>query len=757
MTKGNSNIIGPKVLSSRSSISGVFDTFDQIHLTKDNLWPLPKTITNIASSTGTGTDGVNQVSSKTHTWDITGQGFDGGAETLYWTVSVPSLSSFDTAFFANTSGSFTMDASNAGSFSELIHWSSSIERGRYGDYTQNYDMEIRSGSVSGPILATKNFTITDFALTEARFNDGAASVDESTSTSSIYWDWAGSGAGDSTTGDSISFEHGPNFLAAGTSPGSATYSNSGTNMIIETGTGVSAYPYKCWNTNTSGTAYKEFTWTGGSSTIEFQTFLGSVVTSSDSVKLYKNGVLQHTIIGTGSVVSETDTISVTTDDVLKVEYNNVSGTIKRAARINVHAQSLTYRANDADAVLDIGGEASTIDAVSFIQNGTTVYTDNMYAVADYTTEGTEPWYQRVTHISRVGKEVLGWDYIDINDASRTPNLTVTANTTSINEGGSVTITITDSSTDFFAGGFYYSITGTNITAADFVQNSLTGTITSTGLTNGTASFTLTTTINDPSEGAESFQVQIRQGSTGGAIIGTSPSITIANVVPDPTSGLITVGTINFQYQSTSFDSTRNYDTIDVAVPSTFSGSKRIYLGIRVTTGTTFYNDICIAGVQHLNSSASTLKNDFIFHNNTGGSGSGWQTADGQYAHTLSTSQATVTGLTYATIGTTTNIGKWSYATGTGSSSTGAAGGISSGYETTILPSGNSTVSQVGANFYAYREASGSTRYTTAWARSPSITFAGSDIIRICYHFNTNSGQTGGNAPDLANSLWITVA
>lgn len=755
MTKGNSNIIGPKVSSSRSSISGVFDTFDQVHLMKDSLWPLPKAITKIASSTGTGTDGVNQVSSKTHTWEITGQGYETGAETLYWTVSVPTQSSFDTAFFDSTSGSFTMSALNAGSFSVLIYWSSSIERGRYGDFTQNYDMEIRSGSTSGPILATKNFTITDFALTEARFNDGNANVSEDVN-QTLYWDWRGSGAGDSTTGDDCSYERVPNFLAAGTSPGSATYSNSGTNMIIETGVGTSAYPYVCWNTNTSGTSYKEFTWVGGNATIEIQTFLTSVVTSSDSVKLYKGGVLQHTITGAGSVVSETDTISVTSDDVIKVEYNNVSGTIIRAVRIKVHAQSAVARSSYATATSDIDFEDTGIAAVTYIQNGTTNYRDNMQAETDYSTEGTQTFYTRVTHLSRVGKEVLGWDTIDILDASRTPNFTVTANTTSINEGDSVTITVTDASTDFLAGSFYYTITGTNITAADFSTNSLSGTITTSGISNGNISFTITTSLNDTSEGTESFQVQIRQQSTSGTIRGTSPSISIANVTPNITNAVVSLGTLNVISDPTQADYTGNFDVIDISIPSTYSGSARIYLGFRVTASTTYYNDICVGAVQHLNSSASTLKNGWSF--NTGNQS--WQYKSGQFTTSLYAGPSTVAAGTWFFIGTSSGTGVVSRASGTGSYYTGAADGVSDNYRSTsssatILPTGNNSVAQISSSFYIYRETSGSTRYTTAWCRSPSVTFAGSDRIRVCYHFSTNSGQI--SAIDASNSLWITIA
>ena len=54
------------------------------------------------------------------------------------------------------------------------------------------------------------------------------------------------------------------------------------------------------------------------------------------------------------------------------------------------------------------------------------------------------------------------------------------------------------------------------------------------------------------------------------------------------------------------------------------GSKRIYLALKVTASTTYYNDICIAGVQRISSSGTVL-NSWIFNTYSGGTGSSWQT------------------------------------------------------------------------------------------------------------------------------------
>lgn len=182
----------------------------------------------------------------------------------------------------------------------------------------------------------------------------------------------------------------------------------------------------------------------------------------------------------------------------------------------------------------------------------------------------------------------------------------------------------------------------------------------------------------------------------------------------------------------SSDYTGAYDVGQVQF--SFSGTNgRVYIGIKTTASPTYYNDIAVAAVQHLNSSG-TVQNTWIFHSSSGGSGSSWQTYTSQTSAQSSTgfpiTPQTASGYSYSNISTSTGTGKFSFASSTGSSYTGAAGGISS--SATSFSVGNATVSQVGSNFYAYRETSGSTRYTGAVMRGPSVSMSNGDIIKVVH-------------------------
>ena len=92
--------------------------------------------------------------------------------------------------------------------------------------------------------------------------------------------------------------------------------------------------------------------------------------------------------------------------------------------------------------------------------------------------------------------------------------------------------------------------------------------------------------------------------------------------------------------------------------------------------------------------------------------------------------ATASGYTYSNITTSTGTGKFTWATGTGSTYTGAADGISStAWTSTAMTIGNSTIAQVSGKYYAYRETSGSTQYSGTVMRSPSRTWSGGEWIR----------------------------
>ena len=195
------------------------------------------------------------------------------------------------------------------------------------------------------------------------------------------------------------------------------------------------------------------------------------------------------------------------------------------------------------------------------------------------------------------------------------------------------------------------------------------------------------------------------------------------------------------YMGNTSDYNGPYDVGEVR--SDFVGTGRVYIGVKVTASTTFYNDVPIAGVQIIDPTGSTLVASWIFNSSTGGSGSGWQTYNSataaQSSHGFPITPTTASGYTYINMGTSSSINYFSFATSTGSSSTGAADGIGNLYKLSadggadvLAPVGDAQIIQTYNTYYAYRETSSSIRYTGTVMRSPTYTFSGGEYIRVIH-------------------------
>lgn len=218
-----------------------------------------------------------------------------------------------------------------------------------------------------------------------------------------------------------------------------------------------------------------------------------------------------------------------------------------------------------------------------------------------------------------------------------------------------------------------------------------------------------------------------------------------SLYPDISSNFIEIS--NRFIASTVNDYAGAYDVSETQVG--LSGSYRIYIGIKVTASTTFYNDICIAGVQVL-SSSNSVKQTWIFNTT---SGDNWTTYTSEISGTSSTGfpvtpqkASTYTYYNITTLSGTNaqRVGKFSYGTSTISSPTGAQGGING--NTGAFTVGNGTISQVNSSYYLFRETSTSTRYSGAVMRSPSLTLASGDKIRVA-HLLAGSSSSPMDAND----------
>ena len=105
-----------------------------------------------------------------------------------------------------------------------------------------------------------------------------------------------------------------------------------------------------------------------------------------------------------------------------------------------------------------------------------------------------------------------------------PTYTVTQSATSVDEGGSVTFTVTTTNVPD-ATTLYYSLSGT-ATADDFVGGTMAGSFT---ITNNTGTFTVNVVGDVITDDGENFTANIRTDSTSGTIVGSSLQVTIADV------------------------------------------------------------------------------------------------------------------------------------------------------------------------------------------------------------------------------------
>lgn len=102
---------------------------------------------------------------------------------------------------------------------------------------------------------------------------------------------------------------------------------------------------------------------------------------------------------------------------------------------------------------------------------------------------------------------------------------VTASTSTVNEGDSVTFTIavTESETETY----YWTLAGTDVVTGDFSDTAVQGTISIVGSA-GSEDVVKSLTSDDTTEGYEYFILQVRIGAYDGEIVAVSPVVTVVD-------------------------------------------------------------------------------------------------------------------------------------------------------------------------------------------------------------------------------------
>ena len=212
----------------------------------------------------------------------------------------------------------------------------------------------------------------------------------------------------------------------------------------------------------------------------------------------------------------------------------------------------------------------------------------------------------------------------------------------------------------------------------------------------------------------------------------------------------------------------DFSSFDDAAATGLTG--RLYLAIKCTASTAYYNDFCIGGVQITNDSYGTLDKGWAF--SVLGDYTDWEYATVTGLNTLDpgyenyTDIITAAGQTWDSCIAGVANARISRNSSTGSSNTGAADGISAVYSSTssgtILDGGSISEVEQSIGNYMFTESSGTSANIHNkwwWVRSPEITLDDeSDMnLAIAYHaatIGTVAGMEDAADDQLLRWWWI---
>lgn len=226
-----------------------------------------------------------------------------------------------------------------------------------------------------------------------------------------------------------------------------------------------------------------------------------------------------------------------------------------------------------------------------INNGTATIIRTL--TADLLEEGQESFALEIRTDSTSGTVRATSETIIVNDTS-VPTYSIVPNITSVNEGGSVTFTVTTTGVANGTTLFWntQAVTGL-ITAGDFTDNAVSGTVT---INNGTGTIVRGIRADNITEGTESFRLQLRTGSTSGVLRATSADVTINDTSMTPSYAV-----------TPSVTSVNEGGSVTFTVTTT-----------NVPNGTTlFWTTDPISGTININDFTDlTLSGSFTINNNT---------------------------------------------------------------------------------------------------------------------------------------------
>ena len=200
---------------------------------------------------------------------------------------------------------------------------------------------------------------------------------------------------------------------------------------------------------------------------------------------------------------------------------------------------------------------------------------------DVTTEGTETIAVKLFTNSGYTQQVGSTVNVTVNDTSLTaPTYNLSVDSTSHNEGGTFTSTVTTSNVADNTT-LYWSLSGTNIDANDFSSGSLTGSGT---IVSNTFSFSHTIANDTTTEGTETVAVKLWADSARTVQLGSTVNVTIGDTSQTPATPSYALTPDKTAYNEGETMSTI-VTTSNVALGTT------LYFGLEATSGTLTTSDV----------------------------------------------------------------------------------------------------------------------------------------------------------------------
>lgn len=273
-----------------------------------------------------------------------------------------------------------------------------------------------------------------------------------------------------------------------------------------------------------------FTTQGSSTTIDIPTTLDAISESTETFQLeVRTGSTSGTVVATSSSVNLTNLTPTAVPSSTSIsEGNQVNVTVTAAA-------SATYYYT-ISGTMSISSDFSSASSQQFFTNSSGSATLTFVpAIDSNSSEGTENFQVQVRTGSISGTIIATSSQINVADVAVTG--TVTPSSTTVTEGNSLSFTV---NTNINKSGqiLYYTLDNGTATSADFTGGN-SGSFTVNSL--GDATVSISHVADGATEGNETYQFRLREGSTSGTIIASSSTITISDAVA------LSAGEFEFKY------------------------------------------------------------------------------------------------------------------------------------------------------------------------------------------------------------------